>query len=128
MVLRWTAYGGRVDLGPTRAESLTFLLHDVRLATGDEVLQLSLLASQDSDIAANAAAFCLILKIISICWLHLTCLLPLFPSPQNHLPYPRHWGSGAGKMTLMDVLAGRKTCGYIEGDIRISGYPKKQET
>lgn len=28
----------------------------------------------------------------------------------------------------MDVLAGRKTGGYIEGDIRISGYPKKQET
>ncbi|KAL6013291.1 hypothetical protein ACLOJK_003783 [Asimina triloba] len=37
MVLRWTAYGGRVDLGPARAESLTFLLHDVRLAIGDEV-------------------------------------------------------------------------------------------
>ncbi|CAA6660815.1 unnamed protein product [Spirodela intermedia] len=30
--------------------------------------------------------------------------------------------------TLMDVLAGRKTGGYIEGDIRISGYPKNQET
>ncbi|KAK9734714.1 hypothetical protein RND81_04G158400 [Saponaria officinalis] len=36
--------------------------------------------------------------------------------------------SGAGKTTLMDVLAGRKTGGYIEGDIRISGYPKKQQT
>ncbi|KAM0034718.1 putative ABC-type xenobiotic transporter [Helianthus debilis subsp. tardiflorus] len=36
--------------------------------------------------------------------------------------------SGAGKTTLMDVLAGRKTGGYIEGDVRISGYPKKQET
>ncbi|KAL3825795.1 hypothetical protein ACJIZ3_021824 [Penstemon smallii] len=36
--------------------------------------------------------------------------------------------SGAGKTTLMDVLAGRKTGGYIEGDINISGYPKKQET
>ena len=36
--------------------------------------------------------------------------------------------SGAGKTTLMDVLAGRKTGGYIEGDICISGYPKKQET
>ncbi|XP_024544542.1 pleiotropic drug resistance protein 1 isoform X1 [Selaginella moellendorffii] len=36
--------------------------------------------------------------------------------------------SGAGKTTLMDVLAGRKTGGYIEGDIRISGYTKKQET
>ena len=36
--------------------------------------------------------------------------------------------SGAGKTTLKDVLAGRKTGGYIEGDIRISGFPKKQET
>ena len=36
--------------------------------------------------------------------------------------------SGAGKTTLMDVLAGRKTSGYIEGDIRISGFPKNQET
>lgn len=36
--------------------------------------------------------------------------------------------SGAGKTTLMDVLAGRKTGGYIEGDIRVSGYPKIQET
>ncbi|XP_062195514.1 ABC transporter G family member 36-like isoform X2 [Phragmites australis] len=36
--------------------------------------------------------------------------------------------SGAGKTTLMDVLAGRKTGGYIEGDISISGYPKKQAT
>ncbi|KAL9165231.1 hypothetical protein ABFS82_06G157600 [Erythranthe guttata] len=36
--------------------------------------------------------------------------------------------SGAGKTTLMDVLAGRKTGGYIEGEIRISGYPKNQET
>ncbi|XP_007016113.2 PREDICTED: ABC transporter G family member 31 [Theobroma cacao] len=36
--------------------------------------------------------------------------------------------SGAGKTTLMDVLAGRKTSGYIEGDIKISGYPKEQKT
>ncbi|XP_039012083.1 pleiotropic drug resistance protein 3-like [Hibiscus syriacus] len=36
--------------------------------------------------------------------------------------------SGAGKTTLMDVLSGRKTSGYIEGDIRIGGYPKVQET
>ncbi|CAH1425586.1 unnamed protein product [Lactuca virosa] len=36
--------------------------------------------------------------------------------------------SGAGKTTLMDVLAGRKTSGYVEGNIVISGYPKKQET
>ncbi|KAI6689986.1 hypothetical protein NL676_026814, partial [Syzygium grande] len=36
--------------------------------------------------------------------------------------------SGAGKTTLMDVLAGRKTGGYVEGTITISGYLKKQET
>ncbi|KAL0338599.1 UNVERIFIED_CONTAM: ABC transporter G family member 39 [Sesamum angustifolium] len=36
--------------------------------------------------------------------------------------------SGAGKTTLMDVLAGKKTGGYIEGDISISGYPKNQAT
>ncbi|KAH7845867.1 hypothetical protein Vadar_006860 [Vaccinium darrowii] len=36
--------------------------------------------------------------------------------------------SGAGKTTLMDTLAGRKTGGYIGGRISISGYPKKQET
>lgn len=36
--------------------------------------------------------------------------------------------SGAGKTTLMDVLAGRKTGGYIEGDIKISGHPKEQRT
>jgi ABC-type multidrug transport system ATPase subunit len=36
--------------------------------------------------------------------------------------------TGAGKTTLMDVLAGRKTGGYIGGNISISGYPKKQKT
>ncbi|EER98908.1 ABC transporter G family member 36 [Sorghum bicolor] len=36
--------------------------------------------------------------------------------------------SGAGKTTLMDVLAGRKTGGYVEGNISISGYLKNQET
>ncbi|KAL0555361.1 hypothetical protein IC582_009305 [Cucumis melo] len=36
--------------------------------------------------------------------------------------------SGAGKTTLLDVLAGRKTSGYIEGSIYVSGYPKKQST
>lgn len=42
--------------------------------------------------------------------------------------------TGAGKTTLMDVLFGRKTCGIIEtcsiieGDIRIGGYPKVQDT
>ncbi|XWS43444.1 hypothetical protein CRYUN_Cryun16bG0104300 [Craigia yunnanensis] len=36
--------------------------------------------------------------------------------------------SGAGKTTMMDVLAGRKTGGYIEGNIIISGYTKNQAT
>ena len=36
--------------------------------------------------------------------------------------------SGAGKTTLMDVLAGRKTGGYIEGDVRVGGYPKVDKT
>nr|CAD1840726.1 unnamed protein product [Ananas comosus var. bracteatus] len=36
--------------------------------------------------------------------------------------------TGAGKTTLLDVLAGRKTGGYIDGTISIAGYPKKQET
>ncbi|CAI0467875.1 unnamed protein product [Linum tenue] len=36
--------------------------------------------------------------------------------------------SGAGKTTLLDVLAGRKTGGYITGDVKISGHPKVQST
>ncbi|KAK9062893.1 hypothetical protein SSX86_020083 [Deinandra increscens subsp. villosa] len=36
--------------------------------------------------------------------------------------------SGAGKTTLMDVLAGRKTGGCIQGSIFVSGYPKNQAT
>jgi len=36
--------------------------------------------------------------------------------------------TGAGKTTLLDVLAGRKTGGYIEGTINVEGYPKRQET
>ena len=36
--------------------------------------------------------------------------------------------SGAGKTTLMDVLAGRKTGGYIDGNITVSGFSKKKET
>ncbi|PNH10990.1 Pleiotropic drug resistance protein 1, partial [Tetrabaena socialis] len=35
-------------------------------------------------------------------------------------------GSGAGKTTLMDVIAGRKTVGHIKGDIWINGHPKEQ--
>lgn len=36
--------------------------------------------------------------------------------------------SGAGKTTLMDVLAGRKTEGIITGDIRVNGHPKNDTT
>ena len=36
--------------------------------------------------------------------------------------------SGSGKTTLLDDLAGRKTSGYIEGKIKIGGYPKIHET
>lgn len=36
--------------------------------------------------------------------------------------------SGAGKTTLMDVLAGRKTSGYIDGNIKVSGYQKNQKS
>lgn len=36
--------------------------------------------------------------------------------------------TGAGKTTLLDVLSGRKNSGIIEGDIRIGGYPKVQDT
>ncbi|ESR38699.1 hypothetical protein CICLE_v10027486mg [Citrus x clementina] len=36
--------------------------------------------------------------------------------------------SGAGKTTLMDVLAGRKPGEYITRNITVSGYPEKQET
>ena len=37
-------------------------------------------------------------------------------------------GSGAGKTTLMDVVAGRKTQGIIRGDILVNGRPKEQAT
>nr|XP_043619509.1 pleiotropic drug resistance protein 3-like isoform X2 [Erigeron canadensis] len=36
--------------------------------------------------------------------------------------------SGAGKTTLLDVLSGRKTSGIIEGEIKIGGYSKVQDT
>ncbi|XP_059652208.1 pleiotropic drug resistance protein 3-like [Cornus florida] len=36
--------------------------------------------------------------------------------------------SGAGKTTLLDVLSGRKTSGTVEGEIKIGGYPRVQET
>ncbi|KXZ56523.1 hypothetical protein GPECTOR_1g47 [Gonium pectorale] len=35
-------------------------------------------------------------------------------------------GSGAGKTTLMDVIAGRKTVGEISGSITVNGHPKDQ--
>ncbi|CAL8463057.1 g2591 [Coccomyxa elongata] len=37
-------------------------------------------------------------------------------------------GSGAGKTTLMDVIAGRKTQGEIKGDILVNGFPKEQKS
>ncbi|KAG1677139.1 hypothetical protein FOA52_000945 [Chlamydomonas sp. UWO 241] len=37
-------------------------------------------------------------------------------------------GSGAGKTTLMDCVAGRKTSGLIKGDITVNGHPKIQAT
>ncbi|KAF6261001.1 ATP-binding cassette transporter [Scenedesmus sp. NREL 46B-D3] len=36
--------------------------------------------------------------------------------------------SGAGKTTLMDVLAGRKTAGRVEGHVWVDGHPKEQHT
>ncbi|KAJ0014952.1 hypothetical protein Pint_21465 [Pistacia integerrima] len=36
--------------------------------------------------------------------------------------------SGAGKSTLLDVLPGRMATCYIEGEIKIGGYPEVQET
>eukprot|EP00887_Chlorella_sp_A99_P000586 scaffold17.g586.t1 len=36
--------------------------------------------------------------------------------------------SGAGKTTLMDVLAGRKTGGVITGAVHLNGFPKDQAT
>lgn len=35
--------------------------------------------------------------------------------------------SGAGKTTLMDVIAGRKTIGRVTGDIYVNGQPKNQK-
>ncbi|KAG1677137.1 hypothetical protein FOA52_000943 [Chlamydomonas sp. UWO 241] len=37
-------------------------------------------------------------------------------------------GSGAGKTTLMDCIAGRKTVGVIKGDITVNGHAKDQAT
>ena len=37
-------------------------------------------------------------------------------------------GSGAGKTTLMDVLAGRKTQGVTHGDLLVNGHAKEQAT
>lgn len=35
-------------------------------------------------------------------------------------------GSGAGKTTFMDTIAGRKTTGRIEGRIGVNGFPMQQ--
>ncbi|KAG2487630.1 hypothetical protein HYH03_013769 [Edaphochlamys debaryana] len=37
-------------------------------------------------------------------------------------------GSGAGKTTLMDVIAGRKTVGEVKGAIWVNGHPKDQRS
>ena len=37
-------------------------------------------------------------------------------------------GSGAGKTTLMDCVAGRKTMGEVRGEITVNGHPKEQAT
>lgn len=34
----------------------------------------------------------------------------------------------AGKTTLMDVLAGRKTSGHVQGEIWVDGFEKEQAT
>ena len=36
--------------------------------------------------------------------------------------------TGAGKTTLMDVLAGRKTHGVTRGSILVNGHEKQQDT
>ena len=36
--------------------------------------------------------------------------------------------AGAGKTTLMDVIAGRGTQGASQGDILVNGHPKDQRT
>jgi ABC-type multidrug transport system ATPase subunit len=36
--------------------------------------------------------------------------------------------SGAGKTTLMDVLAMRKSSGEIEGEICLNGHPQEENT
>ncbi|KAF0704962.1 hypothetical protein As57867_007168, partial [Aphanomyces stellatus] len=36
--------------------------------------------------------------------------------------------TGAGKTTLMDVLAGRKTAGTIDGELFVNGYPLDRKT
>uniref|UniRef100_A0A4W5M0M3 ABC transporter domain-containing protein n=1 Tax=Hucho hucho TaxID=62062 RepID=A0A4W5M0M3_9TELE len=36
--------------------------------------------------------------------------------------------SGAGKTTLMDVIAGRKTAGVIDGDLVVNGHPMDRKT
>ena len=38
--------------------------------------------------------------------------------------YNVHAANCAGKTTLMDVVAGRKTQGIIEGEIRLNGHIK----
>jgi hypothetical protein len=50
------------------------------------------------------------------------CLLPLWVCVPLDAAY-RAGSSGAGKTTLLDVLARRKTGGYITGDISVGLLP-----
>ncbi len=48
-------------------------------------------------------------------------LLMALPAPKLPLSLPLP--AAAGKTTLMDVIAGRKTVGTIAGNISINGHP-----
>ena len=50
---------------------------------------------------------------------------PLGPRPPS---CPTHRTPPAGKTTLMDVLAGRKTGGVASGEVHVNGFPKNQKT
>ena len=42
------------------------------------------------------------------------------------LPYECYPKLGAGKSTLLDVIAGKKTTGWITGDLLINGKPRDE--
>ncbi|KAH9254741.1 hypothetical protein BASA81_007292 [Batrachochytrium salamandrivorans] len=68
---------------------------------------------------------------------NLTYTIPINGEPIDFLQNVSFWAlpgrmtalmgsSGAGKTTLMDVVAGRKTVGYAKGSIMVNGKPKIQ--